>query len=72
MATRDSGGQSQSSRARRESEVDETPAPEVNEEIAARHEELTEDVDDILDEIDEALEQNASEFIRSYVQKGGE
>ena len=30
------------------------------------------DVDDLLDEIDEVLEQNAEEFVRSYVQKGGE
>ena len=26
----------------------------------------------ILDEIDEVLEENAEEFVRSYVQKGGE
>lgn len=30
------------------------------------------DVDDILDEIDSVLEENAEEFVRSYVQKGGE
>ena len=29
-------------------------------------------MDDILDEIDEVLEENAEEFIKSYVQKGGE
>lgn len=28
--------------------------------------------DDLLDEIDSVLEQNASEFVRNYVQKGGE
>lgn len=33
---------------------------------------LQEDLEDILDEIDEALEANAEEFVRSYVQKGGE
>ena len=27
---------------------------------------------DLLDEIDEVLEENAEEFVRSYVQKGGE
>ncbi|HVL65060.1 MAG TPA: ubiquitin-like protein Pup [Actinomycetota bacterium] len=32
----------------------------------------TAEVDDLLDEIDEVLEQNAEEFVRSYVQKGGE
>lgn len=31
-----------------------------------------EDVDAILDEIDSVLEENAEEFIRHYVQKGGQ
>jgi prokaryotic ubiquitin-like protein Pup len=30
------------------------------------------EMDEILDEIDEVLEENAEEFIKSYVQKGGE
>lgn len=30
------------------------------------------DLDEILDEIDEVLETNAEEFVRSYVQKGGQ
>ncbi|MCS4489342.1 MULTISPECIES: ubiquitin-like protein Pup [unclassified Corynebacterium] len=29
-------------------------------------------VDDLLDEIDGLLETNAEEFVRSYIQKGGE
>jgi ubiquitin-like protein Pup len=29
-------------------------------------------VDDILDEIDDVLEVNAEEFVKAYVQKGGE
>jgi ubiquitin-like protein Pup len=29
-------------------------------------------VDSLLDEIDDVLEENAEEFVRSYVQKGGE
>lgn len=33
---------------------------------------LTDDLDDILDEIDSVLEKNAQEFVESYVQKGGE
>lgn len=32
----------------------------------------TSDVDDLLDEIDSVLEENAEEFVRNYVQKGGE
>ena len=30
------------------------------------------ELDDLLDEIDSVLEANAEEFVRSYVQKGGE
>jgi prokaryotic ubiquitin-like protein Pup len=30
------------------------------------------ELDDLLDEIDEVLESNSEEFVRSYVQKGGE
>ncbi len=39
---------------------------------SAKGEKLKEEMDDILDEIDEVLEENAEEFIKSYVQKGGE
>jgi len=35
-------------------------------------EDVDEVVDDLLDEIDEVLESNAEEFVKSYVQKGGE
>jgi prokaryotic ubiquitin-like protein Pup len=38
----------------------------------AKGEKLKEEMDDILDEIDSVLEENAEEFIKSYVQKGGE
>ena len=34
--------------------------------------ELKEEMDEILDEIDSVLEENAEEFVKSYVQKGGE
>ncbi|QFZ21771.1 ubiquitin-like protein Pup [Saccharothrix syringae] len=37
-----------------------------------RREKLGEDVDAILDEIDDVLEENAEDFVRAYVQKGGE
>jgi prokaryotic ubiquitin-like protein Pup len=72
MATREPGGQSQSGRSRRDEELDEAPAPEASAEVAERHEQLSEDVDDLLDEIDSVLEENAEEFVRGYVQKGGQ
>ena len=39
---------------------------------AATLDKLKNDLDDLLDEIDEALETNAEEFVKNYVQKGGE
>ena len=33
---------------------------------------LKADLDELLDEIDEVLEENAEEFVRNYIQKGGE
>jgi prokaryotic ubiquitin-like protein Pup len=35
-------------------------------------EELKEELDDLLDEIDSVLEENAEDFVKSYVQKGGQ
>jgi ubiquitin-like protein Pup len=52
--------------AREEEVVDETPA------VSERGEKLKADLDDLLDEIDEVLETNAEDFVRSYVQKGGQ
>ena len=37
-----------------------------------KREELLHEIDDLLDEIDDILEQDAAEFVKSYVQKGGE
>lgn len=69
MATRDTGGQKHTTRREEEVEdVQTTPGEDVQE----RQEKLTDDVDSILDEIDEVLEENAEEFVRSYIQKGGE
>ncbi len=40
--------------------------------MAKRGEELKEEMDELLDEIDEVLEENAEEFVKNYVQRGGE
>ena len=39
---------------------------------AKQGEKLKAELDDLLDEIDEVLEVNAEEFVKSYVQKGGQ
>jgi ubiquitin-like protein Pup len=50
-----------------ETEVEEA-APASSE----RGEKIKAELDDLLDEIDEVLEDNAEEFVRNYVQKGGQ
>ncbi len=50
-----------------ETEVEES-APASSE----RGEKIKAELDDLLDEIDEVLEDNAEEFVRNYVQKGGQ
>ena len=58
------GGQVRKQRPK--SEETETEAPTTNEAVD------TSDIDDLLDEIDEVLEENAEEFVKNYVQKGGQ
>ncbi|MGH9188077.1 MAG: ubiquitin-like protein Pup, partial [Acidimicrobiales bacterium] len=63
-----------------EREQKKKPAPakqdaEVVEEAPPKSEQgekLKAELDDLLDEIDEVLEVNAEDFVKSYVQKGGE
>lgn len=69
MATKDTGGQDRASR--RSEEVEEVQA-EASSNVQERVGKLTDDVDALLDEIDEALEENAEDFVRGYVQKGGQ
>ena len=45
--------------------IEETTSGDTGEELKA-------ELDDLLDEIDEVLETNAEEFVKNYVQKGGE
>lgn len=48
------------------------PEPPVAPEGEARREGIREDIDAVLDEIDGVLEANAEEFVRGFVQKGGQ
>ncbi len=52
----------------RQTEVEEDTAPAGSE----KGEKLKAELDELLDEIDEVLEDNAEDFVRSYVQKGGQ
>ena len=40
--------------------------------LAKRGADLKDEMDSLIDEIDEVLEENAEEFVKNYVQRGGE
>jgi prokaryotic ubiquitin-like protein Pup len=65
------GGQ-QHKTTRKSAEEDEPLESAPSDAVAERKEKLDDDVDAILDEIDEVLESNAEEFVRGFVQKGGQ
>ncbi len=56
----------------RRSRTSRAPQEEAQDASAARGEEVAEKIDELLDEIDSVLEENAEEFVKNYVQKGGE
>jgi prokaryotic ubiquitin-like protein Pup len=45
---------------------------EGGQKMAEKAEDLKEEMDSLLDEIDTVLEENAEEFVKNYVQRGGE
>lgn len=57
---------SEQQHARRQSEA------EVEEEVEFRGQAQSENFDSLLDEIDSVLETNAEEFVKGFVQKGGQ
>jgi len=44
----------------------------ANPKVVESGKKLKEEMDKLVDEIDDVLEENAEEFIKNYVQKGGE
>jgi ubiquitin-like protein Pup len=50
----------------------EKPAPADGAGLAEKGKKLKKSIDEILEEIDDALEENAEEFVKSYVQRGGQ
>jgi ubiquitin-like protein Pup len=69
MASKDTGGQKRATKSTEDIEEVETDA---SSDVAERKDKLDQDIDAILDEIDEALEENSEDFVRSFVQKGGQ
>ena len=57
---------------RKSGEADEVTDVAPESDVAERKEALDDDIDAILDEIDDVLETNAEDFVRAFVQKGGQ
>ncbi|KAB2811419.1 ubiquitin-like protein Pup [Pimelobacter simplex] len=57
---------------RKSDEADEATEVAPESDVAERKEALDDDVDAILDEIDDVLETNAEDFVKSFIQKGGQ
>ncbi|HET9647560.1 MAG TPA: ubiquitin-like protein Pup [Microlunatus sp.] len=62
----------ESGQQRRVRRSDDTEVEEYVPADTSRKAELDSEVDSLLDEIDDVLEVNAEEFVRSFVQKGGQ
>jgi prokaryotic ubiquitin-like protein Pup len=56
----------------RQHDHDEASVEEVQDAPTTRGDDVAGKIDDLLDEIDSVLEENAEEFVKNYVQKGGE
>jgi ubiquitin-like protein Pup len=57
---------------RKSSETEEATEVAPASDVAERKGAMDDDVDSILDEIDEVLEANAEDFVKSFIQKGGQ
>ena len=68
MPAQENAEQKKAQRRDEVDEVEELPTSSATENKEA----LDADVDSILDEIDEVLEENAEDFVKSFVQKGGQ
>lgn len=72
MATREGSGGQERKTSKRAEEPEDTTDVQSDEATKERKEQLDDDVDSVLDEIDEVLEENSEDFVRSFVQKGGQ
>jgi len=59
-------------RVQREKSKSEARREEIQNVKTSSSDELKDDIDTLLDEVDSVLEENAEEFVKGYVQKGGE
>ncbi|HBP88673.1 MAG TPA: ubiquitin-like protein Pup [Nitrospirales bacterium] len=64
--------QERKSESRRPTSPKEQEDVQADPKVAETGERLKEEMDELVDEIDKVLEENAAEFVKNYVQKGGE
>ena len=65
------GGQTQKSKGGGGEDAEEAKG-DGGQKLAKKGEELKEEMDSLVDEIDSVLEENAEEFVKNYVQRGGQ
>jgi ubiquitin-like protein Pup len=63
-------GEQQRGSRRSETQTDSTTAPASD--LSEQGDKLKDEMDALIDEIDEVLEENAEEFVKNYVQRGGQ
>jgi prokaryotic ubiquitin-like protein Pup len=66
------GGQKQVEKRGGDEEAGGDAAGKGPQKLAKKGEKLKDEMDALVDEIDEVLEENAEEFVKNYVQRGGE
>ena len=64
--------QERKAKQRSESEQQDEPAPAASTKLTEKGAKIKKNIDEVIDEIDGILEENAEEFVKSYVQRGGE
>lgn len=62
----------QERKRKREKEPPKKEEVSSNPKIFDKGKKIKEDLDRLLDEIDDVLEKNAEEFVKNYIQKGGQ
>ncbi len=62
----------QTKKTTRQGRESNTAVIEAKPEVIAKGKATVEEIDNIMDDIDDVLEENAQEFVKNYVQKGGE
>ncbi|CAM5557980.1 ubiquitin-like protein Pup [Streptomyces violaceorubidus] len=72
MATEDTGGGQQKATRSTEEVEEQAQDAQASEDLKERQEAERRRGISVLDEIDDVLEENAEDFVRSFVQKGGE